>query len=474
MVEVAEDTVDLDREEIELEQEKLALRRQELALKERKLAVLRQRKGGENAATRQKEKGAFDCGPSDNYDWLSSYSEPISQKMKDLKKRAIAQEKLNPYNPTKLMVAMIAIPLALLCILVPLLQYVYGESYAQTPCQGICSINETMLQGYMEGCKALVANPKRLFFYVVPGTHADLLEPFVKSIMHIKSYEMMPVRNWRDAVFNAPVYLSMSSKKTLSADHYAHIYQTMISNQLHQVVPHNRLYMSSTYLHDLPPPNGTTLIRNDSIMHMSLFRHPLLRLREQYEHDRQRAPTGATRNRFRNMGFEECAKSAGCRHQYQFARWGNLMTKYMCGWSPEVCMYDKWLNATPPMLERALNNIEHKLYFVGLTEEWDATIEMMETMLPTYFEGFHANITTDGTCSSSSHGAEWCAKPAMNEETSSALTVASQELAITSEPLLDALLRHFVWADLILYEKAQELFYDRALLCGIQTLKKTV
>jgi len=71
-------------------------------------------------------------------------------------------------------------------------------------------------------------------------------------------------------------------------------------------------------------------------------------------------------------------------------------------------------------------------------------------------------------------GAEWCAKPAMNEETSSALTVASQELAITSEPLLDALLRHFVWADLILYEKAQELFYDRALLCGIQTLRKTV
>jgi len=38
---------------------------------------------------------------------------------------------------------------------------------------------------------------------------------------------------------------------------------------------------NSTYLHDLPPPNGTTLIRNDSIMHMSLFRHPLLRLREQ-------------------------------------------------------------------------------------------------------------------------------------------------------------------------------------------------
>ena len=59
------------------------------------------------------------------------------------------------------------------------------------------------------------------------------------------------MRNWRDAVFNAPVYLSMSSKKALSADHYAHIYQTMTSNQLHQVVPHNRLYMSRS---PSPPP----------------------------------------------------------------------------------------------------------------------------------------------------------------------------------------------------------------------------
>lgn len=149
------------------------------------------------------------------------------------------------------------------------------------------------------------------------------------------------------------------------------------------------------------------------------------------------------------------------------------MTKYMCGWN-EACPYDKWLNATSPMLTRALHNLENTMYFIGLTEEWDASIEMMEKMLPTYFEGFHANITSDGTCSSSSQGDEWCAKPAMNEETSSALAVASQELAITSEPLLDALLRHFVWADLILYEKAQELFYDRALLCGIETLKKIV
>jgi len=254
----AEDNLDL--EEIELEQQKLALRKQELALQERKLQLLRQRKCGDNAATglkaqvkrdrsqRARKDGLMDCGPNDNWDWLNRHDEAPTtkqmQRMSCIRKRAIAQEKLNPYNPTKLMVMMMVIPLGLLAILIPSLQYIYGEFYAQTPCQGICELNDTVLQGYTAGCRALVAEPKRLFFYVVPGTHADLLEPFVKSIMHVKSYEMMPVRNWRDAVYNEPVFLSMGSKKTLSKDQYANIFLTMITNQLHQVVAHNRLYMS--------------------------------------------------------------------------------------------------------------------------------------------------------------------------------------------------------------------------------------
>jgi len=36
----------------------------------------------------------------------------------------------------------------------------------------------------------------------------------------------------------------------------------------------------------------------------------------------------------------------------------------------------------------------------GLVEEWDASIELMERLLPTYFEGFYANISR-GTCSAS-------------------------------------------------------------------------
>ena len=34
---------------------------------------------------------------------------------------------------------------------------------------------------------------------------------------------------------------------------------------------------------------------------------------------------------------------------------------------------------------------------------------------------------------------------------------------------LEELLGHFVWADLVLYQKVRELFYDKALLCRVET-----
>lgn len=232
-------------------------------------------------------------------------------------------------------------------------------------------------------------------------------------------------------------------------------------------------------MHDFDPPNGTTIVRNDSIKHVTFLRHPLLRLRDQYYADRQRdaeqkkKDAGFQESRFSYYTFEECAKSASCRHHYEFARWGNIQTKILCGWNAAVCRYDKWLNATEPMLLQALANLEHNFSFVGLSEEWDASMELMEKMLPVHFEGLHSNVTQQ-TCSASEKNSqdEWCGGPPVTEETGSALVVATQALSITSVPALDALLRHFVWGDLILYEKAQELFYDKAQMCDVKTLKQ--
>ena len=56
--------------------------------------------------------------------------------------------------------------------------------------QGICDLNETVLAEYSPGCRTMVDNPLRLFLYVIPATHANLLEPFVRAVMHRKAYEL--------------------------------------------------------------------------------------------------------------------------------------------------------------------------------------------------------------------------------------------------------------------------------------------
>ena len=66
----------------------------------------------------------------------------------------------------------------------------------------------------------------------------------------------------------------------------------------------------------------------------------------------------------------------------------------------------------------------------------------------------------------------WCARPVV--ETSTALVLPERGLSVNlfpGEKDLNELVHHFIWADLILYNKAMELFYDKALLCGIKTLR---
>ena len=53
----------------------------------------------------------------------------------------------------------------------------------------------------------------------------------------------MQVRNWRDALYAEPVYMSGPSKKGMSKDQYAHIYRTHINALVASRAPHNRLFM---------------------------------------------------------------------------------------------------------------------------------------------------------------------------------------------------------------------------------------
>lgn len=53
----------------------------------------------------------------------------------------------------------------------------------------------------------------------------------------------VPLRNWRDALYAEPVYMSGPSKKGMSKDQYAGIYRTHINALIATHLPHNRLFM---------------------------------------------------------------------------------------------------------------------------------------------------------------------------------------------------------------------------------------
>ena len=66
-----------------------------------------------------------------------------------LKKKAIAKFKPEQYTPWRLMLGIITVPLLLLVFTVQVMNWVYAEKFAQTPCQGICDINKTVLAGQL-------------------------------------------------------------------------------------------------------------------------------------------------------------------------------------------------------------------------------------------------------------------------------------------------------------------------------------
>lgn len=77
---------------------------------------------------------------------LQPDEKPTAEAVK-LRKKAVAQFKPEEYTPWRLMIFIIALPLLLLVGTVLTMNWLYSEKFAQTPCQGICSINETVLAG---------------------------------------------------------------------------------------------------------------------------------------------------------------------------------------------------------------------------------------------------------------------------------------------------------------------------------------
>lgn len=117
-----------------------------------------------------------------------------------------------------------------------------------------------------------------------------------------------------------------------------------------------------------------------------------------------------------------------------------FMTRYFCGHS-DLCA------ANPDQsIEIAKRNIENEFLFVGLTEEFDNSLMLLEKILPNFFSGAHK---------------AW--KVLKKNEKHAFSTVHKEKLSTEAESVL----RKKLWADYELYRFVERRFRDAKLAYGV-------
>mmetsp|Transcript_14116 Transcript_14116/g.27407 ORF Transcript_14116/g.27407 Transcript_14116/m.27407 type:complete len:427 (-) Transcript_14116:131-1411(-) len=135
------------------------------------------------------------------------------------------------------------------------------------------------------------------------------------------------------------------------------------------------------YLH-LEKPSKKVM---ENTIEFSVVRKPQDRLRSMYYYARLHARSEtwrqAYREQFGELEFDECVLDPVCAEKNELRRWCSLQTQFLCG-------YDKECESpSDAMLETALKNLNDNIFIVGTTERLTDFIELMEKLLPTYFEG---------------------------------------------------------------------------------------
>ena len=79
-------------------------------------------------------------------DWLTEPDEPEKARQRRAQAAALAGQE-EPGTNWKMLVAVMLGPLAVLACLIPFMQWALEEPIAATPCQGICHLNHSSLDG---------------------------------------------------------------------------------------------------------------------------------------------------------------------------------------------------------------------------------------------------------------------------------------------------------------------------------------
>ena len=442
-----EDESSMSERELEMERRALALERKEVELLKREMLLAKQ--------AMEKKNGGEDTSQA-------------AQMRKALGgRKATMQEGTLP----KQMIGVVGIPLLILAVVYPLCVYMYHDGISSTPCQGICNVTAEMRAAAPEGCKP--DGTSRIFLPHTEQSGMPILMAVADVLKKTKTYEVVRLRNWRDAVYAKTTGLSGMARMQTSEQQYEWMFHERQIKAVQSKSAYPRLMFSTSYFHDLnrstmEAVKGESLLgagdlATDALAHVVLLREPLTRISSQYARDAEfdagkaRAGWGSA-TAITKMDFAECVNSPLCRHEYRLAKWCNAQTRMLCGWGSggahdAACAYNDAGNATEAMLERALEHLRANVSVVGIAEEMRATLGTLAAVHPQFFEGAAAawEAGLPGNC------------PAPR----AAAPCPFAALALAEVPAgVRAVLEPYCWADLALYREGVRLLHAQAAACG--------
>ena len=380
----------------------------------------------------------------------------------------------------------IGVPPLLLVGVVLLWQGIFTEPVAATPCAGVCEITPALAAAAPAGCAPV--NPFQLFYPHVPKTAGTTMEALIDSRKHLKEFELVKLQEWRDAAPGGVIWLPPSQLNKRS--HLA-TYEDTYRATLHSTVytarrKHRSIFFGHVFFHDFRQPlvqkaalQGKPYALDHEHLGITVLREPLARLASQYRYDRKRAKSKQFQRKVieeqGNLPFAACAASKDCIAKNDLSRWCSLQTRYICGWGPD-CTPNEIGGATPKMLARAKKHLEDLFVVVGVQEQWDLTLKLLEKKLPTYFEGVAAEYRA-GNEANCARGrfykgplARWWKARAGGAQAKcpyrqNTVNRDAKDSLPAKGSQGDMHLKALCWADIELYEYAIELMAAQAAAC---------
>jgi len=290
----------------------------------------------------------------------------------------------------------------------------------------------------------------------------------------MKGWEMVEVNEWRDAVPQGVVWLPPSMIGRVAAKDYERMYREYLEALGNFRASHRQLLFGHTFFDpsvgkarsEEAGPDSIPQTSAKRIAFATVLRNPIHRLASQYDFDRTQAKSKVYQEDVRRsrgvLSFLDCARNETCRSANEFSFWCNLQTRYFCGFGAD-CDTGAAGGPTEKMLMKAKDNMETSFQFVGILEDWETTVGLVEELFPTFAEGISAALRDGGE---KNCGRSWwlgSKKDCSHVKNRNERRDRSVEKEAGGDLLLD--LRKQCWADLELYAFAKKKFEERAGEC---------